>query len=292
MEAVKIPTECPECNSLIEIVGPKMFCRNRECPAQSFGRIKKFLKILDVQGIGDGILGAIIDEYGVEDPIDLLKVLLNDEESAMSHLSMIKIGAVSLGLSRAIKIVKEVNDIQNAGVSLAKFIQVLQIQFLGKSNSERVAEFCGDFNTFLKLDTNKLLMVDKIGYEMSDAILVGINQNREFSLRLLQYIGINEPKPELKPEQQVDEQKSFIPAENQLLGGASFCISGSLSKPKKEYYDIIESLGGEAHTSVKSDTTYLVVDNSGVETNKVKKARDKGINIITEDDLVRILKPT
>ncbi len=290
MEPVRIPTECPECNSAVEIVGPKMFCRNRECPAQSFGKIKKFLKILDIQGIGDGILGAIVDEYGVETPIDLLKVLLNDDPQALTHLSMIKTGAVSLGLSRAEKIVREVNYVQNTGITLTKFIQSLQIQFLGRSNSERVAKYCGDLDTFLKLDTPQLLAINKIGYEMSDAILVGINQNREFAVRLLQYIGIIQLQPE--PEPVEDDKQPAIPAENQVLGGASFCISGKLSKPKKEYYEIIENLGGDVHTSIKNDTTYLVTDDTGAETNKTKKAKDKGISIINEEELVRILKLT
>jgi len=282
---IEIPKNCPSCGSTIEIIGPKMFCRNKECSAQSFGRIKKSLKIMGILGIGDGILSSLINEYEIETSLDLIKVMMHDNLWPIENISKVKIGAAALGLSRAIKIREEFKTL-SSGVPLSVFIDSLQITFLGTSNSERVAEFCNNsLEKFLKLDTNTLLSIDKIGPEMSEAIMVGINQNREMIPKLIKYIPIKQNKPE--PE--IKQETNSVPAEKQTLGGASFCISGKLSQQKSYYYDIIIKVGGEAHPDLKSDTTYLVIDDSGVETNKVKKAKKSGINIITENDLKRIL---
>ena len=47
------------------------------------------------------------------------------------------------------------------------------------------------------------------------------------------------------------------------LTGLSFCVTGTLSKPREEIHAQIEALGGETHTSVKKGTTYLVVGDKG-----------------------------
>jgi DNA ligase (NAD+) len=62
----------------------------------------------------------------------------------------------------------------------------------------------------------------------------------------------------------------------------SVCISGKLKsfKTKSEEQKVLEEAGYKVQSSVTKETTILV-NESGVESNKTKKARDNGIKIVT-----------
>lgn len=73
--AFEIPTECPSCQTKLELLGSGMlFCRNRQtCPAQLLERLVHFAsrKALDIQGLGDSVAQALIDSGLVRDLADL-----------------------------------------------------------------------------------------------------------------------------------------------------------------------------------------------------------------------------
>ena len=73
--AFEIPTECPSCQSKLELLQSGMlFCRNRQtCPAQLLERLVHFAsrKALDIQGLGDSVAQALIESGLVRDLADL-----------------------------------------------------------------------------------------------------------------------------------------------------------------------------------------------------------------------------
>jgi len=71
------------------------------------------------------------------------------------------------------------------------------------------------------------------------------------------------------------------------LSGKSFCITGSLSKPRKAYEQIIEKFGG-SNTSISS-CDYLIC-NTPSDSNKFKKAIENGVKIINEQELIELIK--
>lgn len=74
------------------------------------------------------------------------------------------------------------------------------------------------------------------------------------------------------------------------LAGQFFVITGSLeSMSRDEAADKIRALGGTFQTSVAKDTTYLVAGGK-VGASKLKKAESYGTKIITEQDLIDLLK--
>ena len=70
--------------------------------------------------------------------------------------------------------------------------------------------------------------------------------------------------------------------EKQAQGRGTICISGKLNsyKTKAEAAQILKSMGYEVKDSVTKNTTILV-NESGRETDKTKKARQSGIQIVT-----------
>ncbi len=71
-------------------------------------------------------------------------------------------------------------------------------------------------------------------------------------------------------------------AQSGPLTGKSFCFTGSLSRPRGEYEDLVEKLGGTVRTSVTKDLTYLVLADAGSKSSKAEKARKYGTQCIDE----------
>ena len=78
-------------------------------------------------------------------------------------------------------------------------------------------------------------------------------------------------------------------AENLLLAGNSFVITGSLSQfTRNEIKELIVDNGGKVTGSVSKKTDYLIAgENAG---SKLTKAQNLGIQVISEDDLLRMVR--
>jgi len=72
------------------------------------------------------------------------------------------------------------------------------------------------------------------------------------------------------------------------LKGKSFCITGSLSKPRKIIENMIEHYGG-INTNINS-CDYLICNQPTSSSNKFKKALEKGVKIINETELIDLMR--
>ena len=76
------------------------------------------------------------------------------------------------------------------------------------------------------------------------------------------------------------------------LTGKTFVITGSLDcfENRDKLKEVIESLGGKVSGSVSKKTSYLVNNDVGSESSKNKKAKELGVEIITEKTLMNMLE--
>ena len=108
---IQEPTTCPFCHGAVSrrlnaggLEGVVLQCQNQECPKKSTGKIKRWIKSLDIQGIGDSVLAAMVEQLGLEDvsglyhldkdPTRLVELIINTEKEihlgqkrADSHLA-------------------------------------------------------------------------------------------------------------------------------------------------------------------------------------------------------------
>ena len=73
-----------------------------------------------------------------------------------------------------------------------------------------------------------------------------------------------------------------IDSSNEKVFSKTFVITGTLSKPRDYYKEILENLGGNVTTSVTKKTDYVLVGDSPG--NKYDKAISLGIRILNEND--------
>ena len=79
-----------------------------------------------------------------------------------------------------------------------------------------------------------------------------------------------------------------ISQKEQVLEGKSFAITGSLEhfENRNQLKEIIESLGGKVTGSVTGKTFALINNDSQSNSSKNKKARELGVEIMTEEEFL------
>jgi len=71
------------------------------------------------------------------------------------------------------------------------------------------------------------------------------------------------------------------------LIGKTFCITGTLSRPRKEIVLSIKSEGGKVQTSISGNLDYLLAGESAG--SKLDKANRLGVQIISEEQLSSLI---
>jgi DNA ligase (NAD+) len=70
--------------------------------------------------------------------------------------------------------------------------------------------------------------------------------------------------------------------------GLTFVITGTLSKPRKHFEDLIKNNGGAVSGSVSKKTSYLVVgEDAG---SKLTKAQSLGVTVLNEEQFAEMVK--
>jgi DNA ligase (NAD+) len=72
------------------------------------------------------------------------------------------------------------------------------------------------------------------------------------------------------------------------LSGATFCVTGVLTRKREDVHDAIRAAGGEVHDKVKKGTSYLVVGEK-VGKAKTDSAKKFGARVIDEAQLERLI---
>jgi DNA ligase (NAD+) len=101
-------------------------------------------------------------------------------------------------------------------------------------------------------------------------------ENRRLLEKLAQF-GVSRPQPRARA------------AASGPLSGASFCVTGVLSRKREDVHAAIRAAGGEVHDKVKKGTTYLVIGEK-VGKAKTDSARKFGARVIDEPSLEQLIR--
>lgn len=253
---IAIPIHCPVCNS--EVLKEKAIikCQNLSCEAVAINSIEYFMKSMDIKGVGkqvvekllkNGALSNISEIYNISKE-SILAIDGFQEKSASNILNAIE------------------SSIGNR--DLYKFITALGIHGVGEVNSKVIAEkFELDF---LNKKSDDYLKLDGFGIETVNSIdsFLRINQNMVEKL-------IKKTKP-IFLEKSADLK----------LSGKKVAITGTLNKPRKEFVQLIENLGGKFSSSISKSVDILILGDSGG--SKLAKAEKLKIEIINEEKFLKI----
>jgi DNA ligase (NAD+) len=262
-----MPKNCPECDKTLQKPDDEVVwrCVNNSCPARTSKHIQHFASksALDILGLGEKNVEALLDNNLIEDTTDLYK--LKKEQL---------VGLERFADLSAQNLVDAINDKKNP--PLAKFIFALGIRHVGAQTAIDLAKRFGSLEELSQASVEELSEVEGVGEVVAESIVVWFAD--EENIRLLEKFNQNGVII-----QQVKHQGDFP------LSGKSFVITGGLETMSRETAaDKIRELGGTFQSSVGKSTGYLVVG-ANVGANKLEKAQKLGIKQISEQDLIKLL---
>lgn len=255
-----IPTKCPICKSELLIEEKLIKCQNLSCEARVKNAIIHFAskKALNIDGLGEKIVEMLFDTGKIHSIEDLFYLQPNDLEGLEGFKDK-KIG----NLLNAIAATR--------GVELWRFINALGIEHIGEGASKKLANAFG--LEFYKKTYEDFIILEGFGEEMAASLSEFCKVNLERLLRLLKIIS-----PLCSAQPLVQDSK---------IKGKTFVITGTLSKAREDYQELLESLGAKVSGSVSKKTDFLLCGaNAG---SKLTKAQDLGVKIINEEDFKTLL---
>lgn len=266
-----IPDKCPVCNHKTEIVTNNdityLYCPNEFCFAKFMKRLSLFVSrnAMNIDGISEAILSRLINENMVKTYADLYnlsiykdKIISFDGFGEKSYNNLIE----SIEKSRKVK--------------LANFIYSLGIPDIGLSRAKLI---CSKFN-------NDIDVVSNLSYDkLSEIVGVGDVIAKEWidTFKNPDFISeYNKIKKEIILIDNVNNKTT--------LKDKTFVITGSVNnfKNRDELIEYIESLGGKVVKAISNNVDFLINNDITSTSSKNTKAKELGIKIISEDDLLKM----
>ena len=266
------PTHCPECGTkLVRLEGEAAWrCPNEAgCPPQITGKMEHFVsrKAMNIDGLGSetidllysqGLLKNIADIYALTQD-DIAKQERLGEKSAQNMLAGIE---------------------ASKQVPWARVLFALGIRMVGETTAKKIAKRFPSIDQLQWATEEQLTSIDDVGEQIAKNVIVYFNDlsNLEIINRLRE-AGVQMESTE-------EEQK---PQSNKLEG-KSIVVSGVFAQHSRdEYKAIIEANGGKNVGSVSKKTSFILAgENMGPE--KRKKAENLGVEILTEEQFLKLIK--
>ncbi|MDP6662263.1 MAG: NAD-dependent DNA ligase LigA [Candidatus Thalassarchaeaceae archaeon] len=266
-EEVDIPKVCPRCTTELIEEGAFIRCTNLDCPSRLERSILYWCRKLGMDGIGEKLAEQLCSTGLVESLADLYR--LSDREQELMSLER-------MAEKSANNILEELEA--SRSMTLSTFISALGLPRIGPEIASLICTEVRTMDDLMAMIYNResaierLVTIDRIGETVAGLLLSGISDRKSEILDLFDQIEILEEEP-----------KSV---EGPLVG-SSFCISGTLSRPRKEIALSIKAEGGKVMASVSGNLDYLVAGESAG--SKLDKANRLGVRVISESDLANLL---
>jgi len=272
---VSIPEVCPECEEHIEAScqneSETLHCTNDFCPAILIQKLVHFVSrnAMNIDGLSESTLTKIMNKIDITGFKDIYE---------FKNYRGWLINIEGLGEKSVDKLLREIE--KSREVTLDRFIYSLSIPLIGRTASKNLAKHFKyryeDFMPPVFFDTDFSDIPD-IGDKMRDSLFNFLRDNA---------VWIEDLASEMKFIRPI----SYATSETDLTG-KTFVITGSLNsfENRDELKEKIESLGGKVSGSVSTKTTYLINNDKESSSSKNKKAKEFGVEIISEEDFVRII---
>ncbi len=267
-EPYKIPDQCPVCNSeAIRVEGQAAKrCVNSLCPARLKETIRHFASrgAMDIDGLGEKIVDQLVDNGLVDDPADLYE--LSREQIADLD---------RMGSKSAANLIEAIENSRSPRMD--RFLFSLGVPLVGEHVARLLLQEFNDIDELMSAKEDELLNIHGIGPEVTESVMSFFRdpRNKDMIKRLMDK-GIN---PE--PIQKDDKTRSSN------VQGKAFVFTGSISLPRPDAKRLVEQAGASVKGSVSKKTDYVVAgEDPG---SKLDKARDLGVEIISEEEFMRLI---
>ena len=257
---INYPERCPCCGAETLNDQVTVWCDSSKCDAQMERRFLHYLRMLDVKGIGPANIA------------DFRRAGLLTDLADLHKLNLVKIATLEGYGKRSAEMVGDAMD-EKDEIPLWTFLAALGIQGLARTTSKLIAKQFKTLATVRTLTPPVLQTLQGIGTSVSASVCKGLDDLSETIDALLEVVTV------------LDVVESTGP-----LAGKSFCLTGAMSRPRKELQKMIEDAGGETKSSVGAGLSFLVQADPSSTSGKTKKAQKHGVGVISEEELMEMME--
>ena len=263
--APQIPTNCPECSTELRLDGAFLRCSNLSCPARLVRSILYWCRALEMDGIGEKLVEQLCE-------VNLVKTMPDIYRLTSEQLQKLE----RMAEKSAANVMNQLDETREIG--LDTFLSALGLPGIGP---ELATAFAGEICTIDALiglnaeDIERLVAIEGVGETVAQSLMDGISDRLDMVDDFSQILTI------------VKVEKTAAPSGP--LVGYSFCITGTLTRPRKEIALKIKAAGGKVVSAVSGKLDYLVAgENAGT---KLEKATRLGVKILNETEWEAMLQP-
>ena len=276
----QMPATCPSCGSpVVREEGEVAFrCLSIDCPAQSSERLIHWgsRNAMDIDGLGDEIVGRLVDQGILTDVADYYDKLDADMLAGVSTGRQNKAGEdIVVGRVVAEKIMAQVEESKGRG--LARVLFGVGIRHVGANVAAVLASHFGSLDALVAAGEEDVASIDGIGPKIAASVhdFFSVRKNVEV-LERLREAGVS-------LEEEVGE-----PERPQTLAGLTFVLTGSLQGfTRDQAGEQLKALGAKVAGSVSKKTSFVVAGEAAG--SKLVKAQELGVPVLDEEALVRVL---
>ena len=220
-----------------------------------------------MDGIGEKLAEQLCSSGLVSSLADLYR--LEEREREL-------IGLERMAKKSASNVLEELNSTRT--MTFSTFISALGLPRIGPEIATLVCSEVRDLEELIQMTEDReeairrLVSIDRVGETVATLLLDGISERKDAIIDLHDQIEI------IQGEQPIREG---------VLSGSTFCITGTLSRPRKEIALSIKSQGGRVVSSVSGNLNFLVA--GGSSGSKLERANRLGVRVISESELDEML---
>ena len=263
-----LPKECPVCGYATEVKAENgiktLYCPNSQCPAKHVKLFTLFVSRngMNIDGLSEETLEKFIDAGYIKEFADIFHLDRYYEEI---------VATPGFGQKSYDNLMDSVEKARN--VELSALIYSLGIPNIGSANAKLICKaFNNNIEKIRNASVEELIEIDGIGEIMAEKFCQYFADEDHIKKldNLLKEVNIAEPEENTTP---------------QNMDGLTFVITGSVEHfaNRNELKSYIEKHGGKVTGSVSAKTNYLINNDAMSASSKNKKAKQLGVEIVTEE---------
>ena len=270
----KIPKICPACGRDTTIKKDNeskvLLCTNPDCQIK---HIKQYALMasrdaLNIDGLSESTLEKFLSKGFIKSDSDLFRLDKFKDEI---------INMEGFGKRSYEKLIAALDEAKNTTVS--RFLYSLGIAGIGSANAKMIAKyFDNDIDRIISASKDDLRKIEGIGEVLAGSIEDFFKSEKNI--------------------ENVESLRKILKFETEENGGGDkfagkvFVITGSLThfSNRNEMKELIEKNGGKVSGSVSSKTNFLINNDTDSNSSKNKKAKELGVEIISEEDFLKLLE--
>ena len=264
------PSTCPVCGSDVEREEGEVAyrCIGLNCEAQVLEKIRHYASrgAMDIEGLGEKNVELLYSQGRIRHFDDLYRLKQEDlmdlprfaDKSARNLIEAIE---------------------KSKTTTLARFLFALGIIHVGVYAAKELARNFEELEDLYQVNTERIVEIKQMGEKIAQSVEKFFNDKKNIhTLDRLKKMGVGVMNPDFTGG---ITQKKGLPLE-----GKTVVITGTLSRPRKNYEDLIEQQGGHVAGSVSKKTDYVLAGEEAG--SKLAKARELGVQVLSEEEFVKL----